>query len=372
MSLEHYSTLLEKYYDCNVLNNLNEEKGTKILHQLFNKYKETNKTLATLIKNYAGEPKKPIYDNISGPFSLSIHTSKEFKKTIYVFGESHGYEFGCDLLQPTITKYLSELFKNTDVFIDFFIEDGKIYNEFDENWYIIKLQSFFRDCVDQNQKCKFPLIRAHYTDMRNEHTNDMVNLMFKISTNTYNKSIELTKEIHKGLLKILEFNSYEKFILHLYDTTLTPTIKKEIQKSNLDSEMFYIYMEQNFESMIDENKFNSLKTNMVKYMSKNRTDRHVILSLQILNVITEFVLHMMDVYLLARIFKTFKNSGRNQPDGVYNAVIYTGNEHADNYRLFLESLDFITVNSIDSSEKDKIVRCLNMKNIQQPFFSKLY
>jgi len=85
-----------------------------------------------------------------------------------------------------------------------------------------------------------------------------------------------------------------------------------------------------------------------------------------------------DLYLLARLFKTFNLSKpafqgaiyQDQPIKAYNVVIYAGDQHAQRYRRFLNFQDFKEVGKTGQSEGGKDHdSCINMEYIHQPFFS---
>ena len=81
------------------------------------------------------------------------------------------------------------------------------------------------------------------------------------------------------------------------------------------------------------------------------------------------------MYLLARIFKNFDNQDQSlidQPSKAHNIIIYAGDKHSELCRKFLnKNIDFKQI--ADSGIKEIIpgdnMHCLNMKTIQQPFFS---
>jgi len=99
----------------------------------------------------------------------------------------------------------------------------------------------------------------------------------------------------------------------------------------------------------------------------------------IFNKIFEFNLLIVDAYLLARIFKTFKiddpysynRRKTDEPAEPHNIIIYAGNAHSQRYRLFLNYLGFNLIENAGGLEKPEgFTNCVNMKGIEQPFFGK--
>ena len=95
--------------------------------------------------------------------------------------------------------------------------------------------------------------------------------------------------------------------------------------------------------------------------------------------------YFADVYLLARMFKDFDMSEMekkaykgviDQPSRANNIIIYCGDNHAKNYRNFLESIGFNRIDHSGDLTEDVTKpilntpkNCLDMRNIKQPLFS---
>ena len=160
------------------------------------------KVLSQLILNHSNESnpeiqaenKKPIANYIGGPYTLTMHWNKEYKKLIYIFGESHSTKTDCDKFKikdgfygkqhtMLIEDYLEQLIRNTDVFIDFYLEIGRKQN-FGGKMRIEEIRERFKHCfynhrdvdhdvpdkyslqTDTNIKCW--LSRMHYFDLRKQ------------------------------------------------------------------------------------------------------------------------------------------------------------------------------------------------------------
>jgi hypothetical protein len=78
---------------------------------------------------------------------------------------------------------------------------------------------------------------------------------------------------------------------------------------------------------------------------------------------------LMDVYILARIFREFK--GGESPTKV---IVYTGNAHTDMYIKLLKSLGFeVGFNAIDKSfneagNKTSVAGCVDISGLHRPLF----
>ena len=90
-----------------------------------------------------------------------------------------------------------------------------------------------------------------------------------------------------------------------------------------------------------------------------------------------------DGYLLARVFKIFKVDDSlaynpretDEPAEPHNIIIYAGNSHSQRYRLFLKYLGFNLIEQsgeLENNPSGIYKNCVNMADINQPFFSKWY
>ena len=138
--------------------------------------------LARLINNHYKQYNKPISAFIGGPYTLTVQWSEKYKKLIYIFGEQHKNSTDCnDIKETFIGDYLDELIRNTDVFIDFYIElpgfKGEEYqHRFSDSQFshqnMFKIGIIFQNCIQKSTRDTYDcqLARSHYLDIRlSEH-----------------------------------------------------------------------------------------------------------------------------------------------------------------------------------------------------------
>ena len=263
--------------------------------------------LSQLILNHSNESnpeippenKKPIANYIGGPYTLTMHWNKEYKKIIYIFGESHSRKTDCDKFKRKdgffgkqntmlIEDYLEQLIRNTDVFIDFYLEIGREQN-LSGNDRISKITQRLKHCFynfrspnhaepvyfgpnpesgfqstnpfshdDTIIKCW--LSRMHYFDLRRKaydvKPDDISYLCVKMSTLTY-----ILKDIRDDTGG--DRSSYPiviaKFLLDVkYEENIKPILKSF-------SEIVSLQDYKNFwDEKIDEHKFLSKKVTKFK------------------------------------------------------------------------------------------------------------
>jgi hypothetical protein len=389
-------------------------------------YINANKTLINLVYNcfFKTKPKKQL---ISGPRSLTLHYSKKYNKTIYIFGESHGYANNCGDDIINIREYLQMLFDTTDVFIDFYLEYGMdtkvtdVIMDKEGNWresnappevksftdeyffgtlmnqqkvhYINQLRIRFDNCIRVHDKCRWKNTgRFHYMDIRQYNTSieNQPNQFHKVElvlTQFFNgKLIKNPSEIINTLNKIhkMSWDGFKKYIYGNY----TEKMHKEIKKSELSldiirkwrDDIFELYFDKwkEFKS-IDKNVFNILINGSYKkyieldqkYNNKKLNSSEDALYLKytqlksVRSLTKIFLSNMIDIYLMSRIFKTFNTKKNiNQPPTSHNIIIYAGWEHSRRYSDFLKSLGFEQL----ATAKEHSTRCLDMTDFPQPFF----
>ena len=81
-----------------------------------------------------------------------------------------------------------------------------------------------------------------------------------------------------------------------------------------------------------------------------------------MDVIINIGSRIMDVYGLGRMFRNFKNDKK-----ISNIIVYTGEYHSEFYRKVLKNLGFDEIKA-----KKKYNRCLDVKELKQPFFRKRF
>jgi hypothetical protein len=402
-------------YECSYILNM-KKKDKNFLKALVKYIKETNftvknKTIITLIYNYFF--KKSLLPNvnyITGPFSLSYHYIPSLDKKIYIFGENHNSRHLCSgsLNSTFIVDYMVELFINTNVVIDFYIEDKltKIeivdeelehlekWNKDNPDETLEKLRMTFLYCRKNKEKKPWCIPnRIHYSDLRIAHFYDISKY-----TDMYENDAEVYKMMYRFFLIESMETSEEKMIkLNQIDKSLFKKIFDKIHKS--DSNYFFNEILKNKNIKKQYNKNNIKIKNLITTFFKQQISNYIIKVLNNYfikkynsktidnfynssdNIDTFFyfsrffndisVLHM-DMYLLCRLFVTYDNTKREDyyPSEQKNIIIYAGNAHSILYRDFIlfSKLSTININS-QLGQYGNTDNCLNMTGIPQPFFS---
>jgi hypothetical protein len=392
------------------------------------------KVLSQLIINHSIESdqsvppkeKKPITDYIGGPKILRLLWSKRYKKLIYIFGELHSEKtncerfFGSGINHMLIEDYLEQLFRHTDVFIDFYLETGRTYEEIYGQQRMAVMAKRFKECfhnpknIESVNKCA--LFRMHYFDIRSEgeglkpnpmsYVNPILNILkatlsslgeemiFDTQTNFKTKFMKYGKQIMPILQKfsgIKTEEEYEEFWnKELEDHAF---LVKKVGKSKMHDKIKSFILKEIFNAKIDDVKIDTKKliettlkfvniidkfkieTDIYNFDTATEDDFSKIESymIAILSGTTMINSCIPDYYLLSRIFKVFDLTNEknvritDEPVEPHNIIIYAGVHHAKRVRRFLKKRGF---KDIDSSKlKDLPSNCVDIKSFQQPFFS---
>jgi hypothetical protein len=417
-------------YNTNVLDDPNIDPDIrKEFFKASTKYRHGDKgrkVLMDLIYNHEYNTNKPTAAFIGGPFTLTVHWSKEYQKMIYIFGENHSDKIECDkvgsfkkgdVITP-IENYLSDLILNTDVFIDLYIEFpaySKIDKEYNVNFYPFKENYRFRKLFEQFRRClqyttrsakECKLARVHYFDARfedNKGRTQGINLIswYRIEVKYIIDYVQTSEQVDMfknliieypkmiTLLKGLSSETEEDFLKfcssQLHDNYY---VNKELDKIKENLSLKKIILEFAKEHFIDYGIIHRtmFKINIpiiFKYLEKieptqleKENFKKAFLSTYDSTLSINSI--VADVYLLSRIFKDFDITkleekgyigATDQPLRAHNIIIYTGNGHAERYRTFLERLKFKPIGSSGKSGEYPSKYCIDMKTIKQPFFS---
>ena len=323
------------------------------------------------------------HDFIIGPVSLTEFLATDgSSKHIYCFGDYHHHDSSScpsDDMQNPI--YINDFLRNTilinsDKIIDLFLEIAFINRESPikgENIhgdnFITGIENEFKGCFEiDKSNCTFPNLRAHYSDIRiSAYFNPLTDLSTYL---TMYEGIIDSGELSKAeilsqlLLEIRKIRNTLTFPLDINFILGIPKIKRQLDNiPNLDIKHKLLNFIQsklpiiNIEDLDDifNGVTSDLRLNIVYFKSMKFKIKVVNLHLKLI----EFEAKLMDLYLLARIFRQFSDGTECN-----NIIIYTGRVHTKLYNEFFALLGFKLVNSSFSD-----YQCLNISSFKQPFFS---
>jgi len=359
-------------------------------------------------------------------FIASDKTPPEFSKMVlYMVGDTHTLDNACTKPNPVaLDEFLIDQIKTSPAkTIDLFLEIDPygIENNFGTN-FIVSLSRKLYHCLGKDKSlCNYEKLRAHYTDMRHlafpqnsflYHVHHILLHLVNFVTEPIFQHSEDKETVARSLENFKEqlgngsFKNLESYRAHYSENGISML---EILQHNIEfmeSADFYKITKQidNAPELIREK-----LRNILHDTSQNRPIFQLIVAaLPILNelailsqcaketlvekiicyaprlreihrAITGSLLSKyMDVYLLARIFRTYKTvKFKRSLKPAKNVIILAGKYHLNNYELFFKNLGFVIENRAESSlvKSDKFsvytgsYDCVYLRDFNLPFFS---
>lgn len=422
---KHACDKLVETYDCNVFDNMGPmlrnsfyrkiEDENNCIKVEYNPDKPIRNVLVKLIKNHFNKENIPTPRFIGGPKSLTVHYSKEYDKTVYIFGEFHNTEINCtdvgastlDDDQMSIEDFLSDLLKKTNVFLNIFLEFKRFESTSypDETLKNYRLHAIFEKlkiCIQtstrHDENCV--LGRVNWIDTRKGIDNSFgmfTQFYFLIENNNknedeYSRKLNLLTIInnYKTIFEIL--NSFVNETAYNYLADIFKTNKyiiKEYKTSDIKTrDKIYNFFLSKLKQTVNES-FTVIKNNInfLLYKLSSETYLSNIMYSEIyesaVNIGNFFLYYeslSMDCYTILRCFKDYDitNSEKpaffqaiigDQPKKANNIIIYSGEYHSIAYRKILKFLKFKMIEKAGVPGDIKET-CINTDSITMPFFQK--
>lgn len=362
--------LVIQTYNASVL----RDKPPEVLSSIVQYARKNNLgNLVQLVHNYFNPSRMPVVRYISGPQTLTCHTNGQ--KTIYIFGETHGYTESCKSLPGAveIKDYLWDLVSTTGAFVDLFLEKSWIASSRLHISFIGDIAVKFNRCFDPKQRhdqgCR--LHRSHYGDIRQLKDTNIPDTIFR---HLVDREGIPAREHTDMIMKFLEpfadpddSKIIDLVFSYIYNDKL---LNKELRKTDMRDKIlnlarysirreldFGIHIRLRIHDLQDIVRENG---NVLLDIETNPDIRSIGRSLSFLTD------SFMDAYLLSRVFRKFDTSKSmwDQPKEAHNIVIYAGDWHSQNYREFLEQNGYTQIAAATQAD----TRCLDMSGFPQPFF----
>ena len=406
--------------------------------------------LKSLIVNHKVNA-KPVAPYIAGPYSLSLHWSEVYKKLIYIFGEAHNSTTDCNHYGDGITgmlieDYLAQLFTYSDAFIDFYHECHGYYKtstyedpiEHIKELRLYKIWEKIKKCIDKSTRdlegnnCQKG--RMHYIDIRTmngikvNNSSAFTRLYINFATKLKglpDKKVELFNEFfnQEQVIKLLqdlskiekyndekifkffedEFDHYEIYNKQVGKSSIQNKIKQFIKEKLINTDPSIIrgimYWISRIKTMTEKYEIKNVDLVVAYKFTDDISSADYTELNELLGLVSEYLVDInyliVDGYLFGRIFKTFdidtqvpnKQRPTDEPDEPHNIIIYAGYNHSNNYRRFLDKLEFIPIKWVgqdwtkvpehptrvyETYENHlKPANCIDMQDFPQPFFSKM-
>lgn len=407
-------------YDCNVIDEMpNKVKDIfkDVKTEAYFKKNENRPVLNSLINNHFVDNKPtPLF--IGGPQTLTVHYSKHYEKLIYIFGEHHLTSMDCRSAgsiegarwdvpgaeNMSIEYFLKALIPTNNVFLDLLAEfphypmkwyeyTRQDYKPFVANSRLEKLFNEFKVCLQRTTRhaAECGLARVHFFDIRSHQTFDgngmtMFYQHFRSHGHLGEKYIKYSlgiphfKALISDICECKDVNSISNYLIEKIFSTRHNI--KELDRTFPTAKIaITAFLEEELRKKMNHYG-DELKKNCCTLKHFHFVPTKILY--EALNMVCKSFLNIdaitPDIYILARIFKTFDiNNPKkpayigaipgDQPNKAHNIIIYAGDTHACRYRKFLRDVMRFTDVAKTGKSGRTISSCIDMQKIK-PFFSK--
>ena len=369
----------------------------------YNTYEIVNKYITFIRLKAEYYLSEKIYEKLDGPISITEYYSDEYGMHIYLFGDIH-FKGLCsndnivqidDFMEKTV-----QLNKNLpiDIYLEIpYIGDVLYPQTIESKSYIHNVENKFYDCIYKKDKCKYPNLRVHYADFRSLHGDDfimrntqrgaiykvMVMLTKDLSNELYlfGALEQMLKKIRPVLAQSKSENMFDTMYM-LYD--VNGKITKQYQ--NIQDKSIVSTIRQYYSKIYDNPDFSkSTILNMIDSIIHDISvdpSKSIILHGKIKNIFIKILLPILDIYMLGRIFRTYKQKNAKYSSQAKNIMLYAGQHHIVHIGNVLELLRFnkINITGIDTDKTDEIfdqiftdidkfkdIQCNDITSFTQPF-----
>ena len=347
-----------------------------------------NYPLVSLIDRYINPQNYQLYNNLKvlqGPLSIFYMTSHNYPHKICLMGDKHslihektryvqGHEFVFNYINNSpkfIDVFIEEEYKKIDM-ID--PENDSMLLVFTDSYLDRFLNLIPPDCYALNKsKCYLDTTRIHYTDLRLFFTtnfdkfysklmNSIVAIAVGAKLKTLNNAtiVNSTRKIKNSFENNIDIITNIKEI-NILLAKKTEIVKKQIK--NIPNNVIKNYIS----DLLNNNPIHKdefiLKRSPLSLLF-NQPDEVFLLSLfSFAKNYIIYVSHILDVYLFARLFRTFNDTGYKYSEPSFNSFIYMGNSHVLRYKKWLSNLGF----SLEFEKEDN-GGILDITELKQPLF----
>lgn len=351
-----------KNHDTSLVDKLSKD-GYNVLKKIIANYtidKVKFKGLYYILFNKITKNIKQSSDSYYGANSITYMTSVKYDKYVYLIGESHKAYIPCNDKVKNISDLVISNLRNTDKFIDVFLEKPVFTKETPEQKFTAFGSTNILNVIDNDlsnclirskEKCEFYGARIHYADVRHMffYNSDMKLLGFLLikiqsilalmahNNEDYKKTLKILiddLELHKDkFLEILKDSETIKQNLRIVFNTYN---KYQKNLKNLTDPDVRMYLMRYLKNVIDKTEVWMLIYGNLLSSLKEGTINSMSIYMKIFNILTTF----MDVYLISRLFRDYKQVKYQNSKSAKYSLIITGEAHTDNYIKILHDLGF--------------------------------
>ncbi|CAH6418827.1 Hypothetical protein POVN_LOCUS550 [uncultured virus] len=322
---------------------------------------------------------KIFYKYLQGPVDLTRHVSSKYNKDILVMGDEHvlgGKPCSVNSRETiTLNSFLGYNILSTGKTVDVYLEIDYITSFFQGRApllesYLKDAAAHFSGCLTYTKTaCQYSNARVHYTDSRfvsDAFTQLWLALKLAVEPGKQEQgytSLKYVLETARPELKTLLADA--KSVQNWFDTIMHKTrIEKQIR--NIKDEhirSFFTRALENEMSYLVTNRFGGLTYDKLMQAATEKKADGIVAAWG--NLLYTSVTYM-DLYLMARVFRSFRQVAGKRSEDPQRIIIYAGYLHADRYRKYLNTLgSFATTYT---AKKTDVFQCLDISTLPLPLY----
>jgi hypothetical protein len=326
---------------------------------------------------------------VIGPISITHLYSNKYNKNIWLFGDVHYKASRCDVSKSETIEFAElvkkELIRNPNKLIDIFIESkyvtetGEyIITKEEPDTYLGEIIQHFEKCLQLDKTaCAYKNARFHYIDIRQKQ--EETALFFDLLTviildfskpnnfaQAYKSYLDLLSNFNYDMNKISDIINDFYFLNYIEKSKIMKQVENikdiEVIKKILN------HITKLIVEGVTKDKVRLIFNKIVKDIDNNNNDYDYTFYDKNSNL---FFINseLVDMYMIARMFRNFKELPGKINEPAKNIIIYAGDAHVQRCVNFLiNNLGFIVIREEFSNDNTKTFQCADISKIVFPLF----
>ncbi|CAH6418828.1 Hypothetical protein POVN_LOCUS551 [uncultured virus] len=322
---------------------------------------------------------KQFYKYLQGPVELARHVSTKYNKDILLMSDESlidGTPCSADPREAfTLTQFLDYNILSTDKTVDLYLDVEYITSSVPrraslENSYMTRVATHFAECLTYDKKaCRYPNARVHYVGI--PAGSDAFNALkeaFRLFTNskTQNVGFDQIKHVlqvtHPELkTQLSDVKAVQKWL----DSTLNRSlINKQVR--NIKNKDARIRLTQYFENEVASVTKHTLDDLTYDSLLQIAITKDIGKALNMQWKLSGLLGVHNDVYLMARVFRSFRQVAGKRSEDPQHVIIFTASFRAVRYHKILRILgSFIAVYT---AKETSVRQCLDISGLPLPLY----
>ena len=341
------------------------------------------KGIAQIVSNTMTHQIYKPFKKIYSVLDMELIESTKYDMKLLFIGDSHTYQHGCPKISDPISFFIQEQIRTATCFIDLFLEVPYIFEKRAEpirvgNTFMAITHADYWDCFTWDKHfCPYGNLRAHYIDLRNIPNDPYFSVEKIIVSLFYGHSPKDNNELLNNPKVKKIFQNADSCINYIDSLIKTTKINKQLNNiTQPEVKKVLLKYQQLWKEPPSHATPSVVSWNNIQLALKDKASKRLINDLYF--TLASLPATLMDVYTVARMFRTYKNDPQKYSLPAKNIILFAGNFHNNRYRdLLVNDLGFkITQRFAAKShnwqpgkgQKKAGNLCVDVSNLDQPVF----